>query len=225
MKIDTISLIKKLSPDPKKVQAFVDLLIKNNPHLNKDQIADIIVNRYAKISGLQGGATALPGAIPGLGTIIEISLDTASISADTALFIRNQTIVVYALGYLYGINGREQLIEDTLLCIGVSVGAISIKYGAINIVKKVAEKQVKKKISSKVLAAINKKVGITILTKYGTKRGGIALAKAIPLGIGVIIGGGFNYFSIKGFGKAAKSVMKGKYGNPGANRQMIIEGV
>jgi len=46
-------------------------------------------------------------------------------------------------------------------------------------------------------------VGTTIVTKYGTKRGGIALGRVIPFGVGVVVGGGFNLATMKGFKRAS----------------------
>ena len=47
-------------------------------------------------------------------------------------------------------------------------------------------------------------VGTTILTKYGTKRGGVAIGKLIPFGVGVVVGGGFSYLTMKKFGDSAR---------------------
>ena len=92
------------------------------------------------------------------------------------------------------------LIQDTLICIGLWTNALSLtKSGAIRIGTKVIEANFKKHFSAKVLQAINRKVGTTILTKYGTKRGGIALGKLIPFGVGVLVGGGFSYITMKNF--------------------------
>ena len=66
-----------------------------------------------------------------------------------------------------------------------------------------AAAQFNKNVSGKVLQRINQRVGTTILTKYGTKRGGVALGKLIPFGIGAAIGGTFNFYTMNHFKKAA----------------------
>jgi len=77
------------------------------------------------------------------------------------------------------------------------------KGGAILLANKVVEANFKKHFPGKILQAINRKVGATVLTKYGTKRGAVALGRIIPLGVGVLIGGGFNYFTMKRFMNSA----------------------
>ena len=39
-----------------------------------------------------------------------------------------------------------------------------------------------------------------MVTKWGTKRGGVALGRMIPFGVGAAIGGGVNYLGTKSFG-------------------------
>jgi len=193
-------LISKLAPDPKKVEDWVKEVKKENPNLNNDQIAeylsDYIVWQYTG----QGVALGLPGAIPGLGTVAQIAIESGALSADIALMVRNQTYIVFALGYCYGIKGRETLIQDALLCMGLWTKALVLtKRGAVMIGTKILDSAFKKKFSADILKAINKKVGTTILTKYGTKRGGIAVGKLIPFGVGAVVGGGFNYITMKSF--------------------------
>lgn len=118
--------------------------------------------------------------------------------------IRNQSYLIFALGCIYGFHSRETLIQDTLICIGLWTNALSLtKSGAIRIGKKIAEANFKKHFPAKILQTINRKVSTTVLTKYGTKRGGVALGKLIPFGVGVLIGGGFNYITMKNFKRSS----------------------
>ena len=193
-------LISKLAPDPKKVAAWIHEIRTENPELHNDDLADFVGDKIVWTYTSQGAALALPGAIPGLGTIVQISTEIGTASVDVALMIRNQAYLVFALGSIYGYHSREMLIQDTLICIGLWTNALSLsKSGAIRIGTKVAEANFKKHFPGKILQAINRKVSTTVLTKYGTKRGGIALGKLIPFGVGVLVGGGFSYITMKNF--------------------------
>lgn len=194
------TLIAKLAPDLQKVSEYVNEAKRENPQLSREELADYLSDRIVWMYTKQGAALALPGAIPGLGTIVQIAIETGAISADIALMIRNQTYLVFVLGCCYGKKGRELLIQDALICIGLWSKALVItKGGIIKMGSKVLETQFRKKFPAKILQAINKKVGRTIFTKYGTKRGGIALGRAIPFGVGVAVGGGFNYLVMRKF--------------------------
>ena len=56
------------------------------------------------------------------------------------------------------------------------------------------------------LKKLNLKLGATVFTKYGTKRGGVALGRMLPFGVGAAIGGGAG----AGVGTAVALLRKGK---------------
>lgn len=53
------------------------------------------------------------------------------------------------------------------------------------------------KVSAETLRSINRALGRTIITKYGTKRGVIALGRVLPFGIGAAIGSTANYAGMR----------------------------
>ena len=204
-------LINKLAPNQNDIQKWIDGMIKDNPKLTNEEIAenvsDYIIFSYTK----QGAALSLPGAIPGLGTVAQISLETSATSVDIALLVRNTTYLVFGLGAIYGIKERKVLIQDTLLSIGLwSKAIILTKEGFIRVGEKIVTNTFKKKFSAELFKKINKKVGTTILTKYGTKRGGIAIGRLIPFGVGIVVGGGFNYLMMKKFAKTTNQYFNQK---------------
>ncbi len=58
-------------------------------------------------------------------------------------------------------------------------------------------KKATNQIPRSVFQAVNRSAGRTIVTKYGTKRGVVALGRVLPLGIGAAIGGGANYVTLR----------------------------
>ena len=114
-------LISKLAPNSKKVAEWVSEIKKENPSLGRQAIAeyigDYIIWNYTK----QGIALALPGAIPGLGTIMQVATEIGATTADITLMFRNKTYLVFALGECFGRSGRDMLIQDTLICMGLRV--------------------------------------------------------------------------------------------------------
>jgi len=210
MKEDRISrnilwqMIKRLAPDSRKVAEWVSELKNRNPDLSKDELAEYIGKRIVRTYTGQGVALALPGAVPGLGTAVQATAEVTAISADVSLMIRNQVYLVLALGHCYGLKGREVLLQDALICMGLWSNTLSMtKRGAIRLGTITVESNFRRKFPARILQAINKKVGRTILTKYGTKRGGIAIGKLIPLGVGTVLGGSFNYCIMRKFKRHA----------------------
>jgi len=207
-----VKLIENLAPSQADVRDWVKQTKKENPSLNKDELAEYIADTIVWTYTRQGAYLALPGAIPGLGTFVQAAVEAGALSADIALLVRNQTYLISALSECYGKQGRKVLVQDALICMGLWTNALSLtKSGAVRIGNKVAGVAFKK-FPAEILKKINKKVGTTILTKYGTKRGGIALGKLIPFGVGMLVGGGFNYITMKKFASSSRNYLSLKAG-------------
>jgi hypothetical protein len=198
-----LTLIKKLSPDYSAVAEWVDQVRTANPELDAEALADYIGDKIVWTYASQGAALALPGVVPGFGTVVQVGVEAGATMTDIALMVRNQSYLVFALGACMGRNGRDTLIQDTLICMGLWTNALQLtKTGAIRIGTKIAEANFKKRFPASILKAVNTRVSTTVLTKYGTKRGGVAFGRLIPFGVGVAVGGGFNYLTMKAFKKA-----------------------
>ena len=206
-------LIDKLAPDVEKVREWVKEVKKENPDLSNDQVAEYLSDRIVWLYTSQGAALALPGAIPGFGTVAQIGTELSTVGVDLTLMVRNQTYLAFAIAECYGFTGREILIQDTLICMGLWTNAVTLtKSGLVKLGTKAVEANFKKKFPGAILAAINRKVGTTVLTKYGTKRGGVAVGKLIPFGVGVVVGGGFNYLTMKNFANSTRKYYSLKVG-------------
>ncbi|MDQ3399049.1 MAG: hypothetical protein M3511_15025 [Deinococcota bacterium] len=207
----SLNLINKLAPNIDHVAHWVEELRAKNPGFSDEAMANFISRRVTHTCALQGSALGLPGAVPGLGTVTQTLLTGGVVSADLALLIRNQTYLVFALGCLYGVKNRQILIQDTIICIGLWTNALTLgKRGAVMLGSKVVNANFKKHVPAQLLKQINKKVGTTLLTKYGIKRGGLALGRLIPFGVGLAVGGGVNYFVMRQFASHCRTYLSPK---------------
>lgn len=203
-----IKMIRTLAPDPADVAAHVEEVKANNPELSAKEIAEFVSDRIVWNYAAQGAALALPGTVPGIGTLAQVAVEGGSLAADVALMIRSQTHVVCAVAECYGRRGRETLVHDTLICIGLWTKALtSTKKGMVQ-AGEVSVKTALNKLSGKMLRDLNKKIGKALITKYGARRGTISVGRVIPFGAGVVIGGGFNYLTMKAFAAVCRNYFK-----------------
>ncbi|MEY4768623.1 MAG: hypothetical protein RL637_1262 [Pseudomonadota bacterium] len=150
-----------------------------------DDIANLVIKKiisnYSYIASFVGGATALTGVIPGLGTVIATF---GGATADAALCMKYQIEMTMAIAVVY--NHDITIEEEKRLCIIVAgLGAINeaAKEGGKAVGSKAFVKMAQQYVKGATLTAVKeifKKVGITFTRK--------AVEKAIPFGIGVIIG-------------------------------------
>jgi hypothetical protein len=143
--------------------------------------SDKIISNYSYFSAFSGGATALSGVVPGLGTAVAM---TGGAAADVVTSMKFQIEMTMAIAAVYGHN--IELEEEKRICYLIAgLGAISeaAKEGGKSIGSKAFIKIVQENLKGATLTAVKevfKKVGITFARS--------SLQKAIPFGVGVVIG-------------------------------------
>ena len=132
------------------------------------------------------------GAIAGFGGLITLPV-TLPANIANVLYVQMRMIACTAYMAGYELNSDQTQTFVYACLAGVAVNQLLKKVG-IKIGEKIFDNLIDK-IPGRVLNAINKKVGMRLLTKYGTK-GAINLGKLIP-GVGAAIGGGLDFFETK----------------------------
>lgn len=146
-----------------------------------DYAAEKIISNYSYYAAFVGGASALAGVVPGLGTVIATF---GGATADAALCLKYQIEMTMAIATIYGHD--ITLEEEKKLCLIIAgLGAINeaAKEGGKEIGKKAFVKMTNEYLKGATLVAVKeifKKAGVTFTRK--------AAEKAIPFGVGVVIG-------------------------------------
>lgn len=140
-----------------------------------------VISNYSYYAAFAGGTTALTGVIPGIGTAVAVS---GGASADAIASMKFQIEMTMALATIYD---HDILVEEEkrLCYIIAGLGAISegAKEGGKSLTSKAFTKLVQENLKGPLLQAVKaifKKLGVTFTRK--------ALEKAIPFGVGVVIG-------------------------------------
>ncbi|HHT9115707.1 MAG: hypothetical protein HY607_03765 [Planctomycetes bacterium] len=203
-----MQLVEVLQPSQEDVLKEVNDLLKAHPKLNKYQLSHKYADKICWLYASEGAATALPGVIPGLGTGVQIAVEGVAITADLAYMLRCMAGMVIGIGHIYERDMSAPFNQEFVRVLGLWCGVLSLsKETAVRISSKIAIAQFKR-VPAEIFKKINRRVATTIVTKYGTKRGGIAVGKLVPFGVGVVVGGGFNLATMKGFKKAAINYYK-----------------
>lgn len=160
-------------------------------------VTDKIISRYSKLAATSGAATALPGIIPGIGTVA--SAIGGGIT-DVSVCMKIQIDMTMCLGM--AING-SMTNEDAKHMSYIIALSGSLEHmgsaGATRIASKAGVRMANQYLTGSTLVVIKelfKKVGITFTKK--------AFMKAIPFGVGAAIGGAANYALTQYVGKEAR---------------------
>lgn len=186
-----VELIAIAPDDARKIiQNYKNQLSKKDKKVTSDQAIEIIskkiVNRYSKLAITIGVTTALPGALPGIGTVVAMVGGT---TADISACLKFQIDMTMCLAVL--INGELTNQDIYHMAYIIALAGTLEKLGAnetTRIASKAGVKLLEKHLTGATLVAVKelfKKIGIVFSRN--------AVAKAIPFGVGAIVGGSFNY--------------------------------
>lgn len=147
----------------------------------REKLANKLIASYSTKAGLSGGATGLIGVVPGLGTAVEVF---GGATADMALCLKYQVEMSMALAHLYGHDiASETDRKQYFIMAGLStLNTEAVRQGgeqAAKLFSKVLQHYLKE-ASFETVRILFKKVTITLSKK--------ALQKAIPFGVGAVIG-------------------------------------
>lgn len=203
-KFDLLTIVNFVAPSLHDIKIEIEELRNSYPKLNNNELSKKYSKKITKNYTSVGVASALPSVIPGIGTIGQIAIEGTTVTADLTLMLRMMAKICYGIGVINNKDMEQGFNQDFIYILGIWSGVIiSVKVATEKIGTKIAIAQFNRNVSGQMLQRINRRVGTTILTKWGTKRGGIALGKLIPFGVGAAVGGGFNYYTMNGFSNAA----------------------
>lgn len=147
----------------------------------------IAANELVKNQILKCGTS---GFITGFGGLITLPV-TIPANVGSVLYI--QLRMIAAIAYLGGYDPKDDAVQTmAYLCLVGEVAADVIKQVGIKVGNRIALNALKK-LQGKVLTKINQKVGMRLLTKFGTK-GVINLVKVVPV-VGGLVGAGIDIVS------------------------------
>lgn len=200
-----LNVVKFVAPKFETIDSEIYELRKRYPRCSDKELADKYNNSFITKYTSIGAASALPSAIPGIGTAAQIALEASGISVELSLMLRYMAAMCYGTAKIHGRENINEFDNEFVLTLGLWCGVIDLaKKKVLVFSTKAGTKFIMNKLSGEVLKRINRKVGMTIFTKYGTKRGAVAIGRAMPFLIGSAVGGVFNYYTLKSFKKAAE---------------------
>ena len=154
------------------------------------QVRRLFARELSALGAVAGGVAAVPGT--GTATLL------ATTAADFGWFAMRAADLILTIAVIHGHTQAtvEQRKAWVLSILAFGEGASTGFTKAAGEVGRGLGGKLTSRISTASLQRVNRAVGRTVVTKYGTTRGAIALGRALPLGIGAIIGGTANYASV-----------------------------
>lgn len=163
-------------------------------HSSVEEAIDSLI-RWQNAKGITSGF------LTGLGGLITLPV---AIPANVASVMYVQIRMIATIANMRGYDLKDDQVKTfVFVCLTGQAASDILKQAGIKLGTSLAT-QVIKKIPGEVIKAINKSVGVKLVTKFGQK-GIVNLGKAVPL-IGGVIGGAVDGIGTNTIGKTAKKV-------------------
>lgn len=160
-----------------------------------------LTDSFARELGVAGAAAGAAAAAPTVGTAATLAATTAELAWFTAR--AGDLILTIA-----AVHGRPDptVDERRAWVLAVLIYGSSARDGfarAINEASTGVAPAANHRVSLATLQTANRLMSRSLIRRYGSRRGMIALGRALPIGIGAVIGGSANYLAIRSLARNA----------------------
>ena len=155
----------------------------------------------SKELGRVGAATGGIAAIPAIGTGTSIATSVA----EFGWFTKRAAELIFAIAILRG-HSRASVEERRAWVLSILVFGDGAAVGFTRLAGEAGKTlgvRGAKSIPASVVRRVNAAMARSIATRYGTRRGAVALGSAIPFGVGALIGGTANWWGTRRLSKHA----------------------
>ncbi|MFE2754932.1 EcsC family protein [Actinosynnema sp. NPDC059335] len=160
--------------------------------LTPEEAVRHLIRTHVAAAGVQGFATNVGGLIT-----LPITLP-ANLTASYLV----QTHLIASIAAVHGHDLRSDEVQTAILvCLLGNAGTELLKKAGIRVGSRLTMNLIER-IPAQLIREINKRVGFTLLAKYGTTRATVTLAKGVPL-VGGVIGGTFDAVTTRAVGAFA----------------------
>jgi hypothetical protein len=179
------------------VRAGVEVVRLQHPDATSNDVARIIVYQRSRMSAIAGAVSALPGALPGVGTATEIGASLA----DVALLVYSQVALVMAVAaaYDHDLHAYDDRAADVRVVLALDAGVA--RFGERGV--ELADGTRLDRRDPELYEDVNRGIGELVVKRTARVRVRTVLGREIPFGVGVAIGAGANFKAMRSAGRTA----------------------
>ncbi len=181
--------------------------------LTPEEAIKHLIRTHVAAAGVQGFATNIGGLIT-----LPVTLP-ANLTASYLV----QTHLIASIAAVHGHDLESDEVQTAILvCLLGNAGTELLKKAGIKVGSKLTMNLIER-IPAQLIREINKRVGFTLLAKYGTGKATVTLAKGVPL-VGGVIGGTFDAVTTRAVGAFASRFFTDHDEPPAVVEGTVIEG-
>ncbi len=170
------------------IQAYVERLRRKFPDASPTEMVTRLEKHYLAAVTASGAAVGSAALVPGVGTMIALSL----VAAETALFLETTAVFVLAVAEVHGISVTDKE-RRRMVVLGALAGddgkhAVTRLLGGGRTNGAWLSEGAASTVPVPALAQLNGKLMRYFVKKYTLKKGAMVAGKVLPMGIGAGVG-------------------------------------
>ncbi|HEX5142345.1 MAG TPA: hypothetical protein VFW21_00600 [Mycobacterium sp.] len=171
------------------IRAYVERMRNKRPDAGPAEIISRLEKHYLAAVMASGAAVGSAALIPGVGTLIAMSL----IAGETALFLETTAVFILAVAEVHGISVHDKERRRTLVLSALAGDdgkhVVARLFGTGRTNGAWLSEGAAGAMPLPALSQINSKLMRFFVKKYTVKRGAMIVGKLLPVGIGAVVGG------------------------------------
>lgn len=181
------------------VLAHLRSIRKQKPDATPAEVVTVLEQRYLGAVTTGGAATGAVAVLPGVGTVASIAIS----GAETAGFLEASAMFAQSVAELHGVAAEDPVRSSTL------VMALMLGPTGANLVQQFAGEasgtgpnrsaywgeMVTQRLPKQLLNRLTDRVRRRFLQRFATREGASIVLRAIPFGVGAVLGGAGNHLA------------------------------
>jgi ribosomal protein L11 len=190
------------------VLAHLRSVRKHNPAASPDEVIRVLEKRYVRAVTAGGAATGAAAVVPGVGTVASLGIS----GAETVGFLEASALFAQSVAEVHGVATDDPERSRTL------VMAIMLGPAGATLVQQFAGEVtgtgkprsaywgelVTKRLPSTMLKALAERIRKSFVRRFAARQGANIVFRAVPFGIGAVVGGAGNRIAGQRVAKAAR---------------------
>jgi ribosomal protein L11 len=190
------------------VLAHLRSIRKHHPTASPDEVIQVLEKRYVTAVTAGGAATGAAAVVPGVGTIASLGIS----GAETVGFLEASALFAQSVAEVHGVSTADPERSSTM------VMALMLGPAGANLVQQFAGEVtgsakprsaywgelVTKRLPSSMLKALADRVRKSFVRRFAARQGANVVFRAVPFGIGAVVGGAGNRIAGRRVVKSAR---------------------
>lgn len=190
------------------VLAHLRSIRRRNPTASPEEVVRVLEKRYVAAVTAGGAATGAAAVVPGVGTVASLGIS----GAETVGFLEASALFAQSVAEVHGLSTADPDRSSTLvmaLMLGPA-GATLVEQFAGEVTGTGKPRSaywgelVTKRLPSTMLKSLTDRVRQSFVRRFAARQGASIVFRAVPFGIGAVVGGAGNRIAGRGVVKATR---------------------